>query len=451
MKSLKILQIAAASAALLLAACGSDDDGANNTNNNTNSGGAVTCEGNLCQVQGEILENTTFTADNEYVLNGGVFVGNDTDPVVLEIEPGTTIFGSSGTLSFLTVRRNAQLVAEGRVDAPIVFTSAKEEGTRARGDWGGLIINGNAPLNTCSDEVCESEGEGSTGVYGGDDPNDSSGSLKYVRVEFAGALITSENELNGIAFQGVGSGTTIENVQVHMNADDGIEFFGGNANARNIVLTGIGDDSLDWTDGWQGKIQFLVAQQYADDGDQGIEADNNGDNNSATPRSNPTLSNLTFIGVPGGEGSDVGMLLREGTAASISNIILTGFNDGCVQLDQEATFENAWNGTDALSGELTVQNAIIDCENAFVEPEDFTGPFTVEEFFVDLNGGNQQADPMLTNPRPESGAPNYLPQAGSPALGAGEVPNDDFFEKVDYIGAFGSDDWTAGWTTNARN
>lgn len=450
MKSLRILKIAAASAALLLAACGSDDDGGNNTSNNT-SGSPVTCDGNICQVQGEILEDTTFTADNEYVLAGGVFVGNDTDSVTLEIEPGTTIYGSSGTLSFLTIRRNAQLIANGTSDAPIVFTSAKEEGSRARGDWGGLIINGNAPLNTCTDGVCESEGEGGTGLYGGDDPNDSSGSLQYVRVEFAGALITSENELNGIAFQGVGRATTIENVQVHMNADDGIEFFGGTAEAKNIVLTGIGDDSLDWTDGWRGKVQFLVAQQYGDDGDQGIEGDNNGDNNSATPRSNPTISNATFIGVPGGEGSDVGMLLREGTAASISNVIVTGFNDGCLQIDQEETFNNAWNGTDALSGELTLQNAIIDCETSYVEPEDFTAPFTVEEFYTELNGGNQVADPMLTNPRPESGAPNYLPEAGSPALGAGEVPNDDFFEKVDYIGAFGSDDWTAGWTTDARN
>ena len=132
----------------------------------------------------------------------------------------------------LVVRRNAQIMAEGTVEEPIIFTSSKEPGSRARGDWGGLIINGNAPINSCSDnteEFCEAFGEGGTGFYGGNDPSDDSGVLKYVRVEFAGTLVSPENELNGIAFQGVGSGTEIDYIQVHMNADDGIEFFGGAA------------------------------------------------------------------------------------------------------------------------------------------------------------------------------------------------------------------------------
>ena len=108
---------------------------------------------------------------------------------------------------------------------------------------------------------CTKEGEANSGLFGGDDPTDSSGSLKYMVVKYAGSNVDPENQLNGIAFQGVGSGTEVDYVQVHNNLDDGIEFFGGNVSARHVVLTGNADDSLDWTDGWQGSIQFLLINQ----------------------------------------------------------------------------------------------------------------------------------------------------------------------------------------------
>ena len=174
-----------------------------------------------------------------------------------------------------------------------MFTSDQLEGQKARGDWGGLIINGNAPINGCDEDLCSAEGEGSTGLYGGDNTEDNSGTLRYVRVEYAGTQFSEDNELNGIAFQGVGSGTTVEYIQVHMNADDGVEFYGGSVNVKYVVLTGIGDDSMDWTDGWNGKAQFVLAKQASDDGDNGIEADNNKANNDFEPRSNPTLANMT--------------------------------------------------------------------------------------------------------------------------------------------------------------
>ena len=236
-----------------------------------------------------------------------------------------------------------------------------------------------------------------------------------------------------------------------MNKDDGIEFFGGNANAKHVVLTGIGDDGLDWTDGWQGKVQYLVAQQYPDSGDQGIEADNNGDNNTASPRSKPVISNVTLLGVPGGEGSDVGILLREGTAGNIYNAIVDGFNDGCIQIDGKETFENTWDGTGS-NGELALTNSLINCDTNYIENEDaaFTAPFSVEDWFTKLNTDNQVADAMLVDPRPDDGIPNYAPGAGSPALGAGQAPTDSFFDQVDFIGGVGAEDWTAGWTTHAR-
>ncbi len=447
MKRLGFKEVSCLLSVLAMIACG-DSNGGNNTVNNDTTTGPITCNNDLCTVQGEILEDTVFSADKQWLLKGGVFVGDDTKSTTLTVEPGTTIFGDSSSLSFLVVRRHSKMVAEGTKDAPIVFTSSKNDGSRGRGDWGGIVINGLAPLNNCDSGVCESEGEGGTGKYGGDDPADSSGSLKYVRVEFAGQLISPDNELNGIAFQGVGSGTKVDYLQVHMNKDDGIEFFGGNVNFKHVLVTGIGDDSLDWTDGWQGMGQFFIAQQYDDSGDNGIEADNNGDNNERSPRSMPTLSNLTILGAPKGAGSDIGILLREGTGANISNAIVTGFNEGCLDIDNEETFNNAWDSSAMeMSGDLSVSNSIFFCKGAnsdavdFVSDEDgFTPPFTVEEFGM-LNN-NKIIDPELDG---------LSPKTSSPALSNGETPSDAFFEKVDFIGAIGTQDWTEGWTISDKN
>ncbi len=278
-----------------LVGCGDKDEAGTGA-----SAGGVACDGGVCVLSGVITEDLTLTADTDWLLRGGVFIGDDENPTTLTIEAGTTVYGETSTDGMLVIRRSSRIMAEGSADAPIVFTSSKEAGTRARGDWGGLIINGRAPVNSCGGDYegdyCEAYGEGGTGWYGGADAGDSSGVLRYVRVEFAGTLISPENELNGIAFQGVGSGTEVDYVQVHMNADDGIEFFGGTAQVKHVLVTGVGDDMLDWTDGWQGKAQFVVLQQFADAGDNGIEADNNGDDNEASPRSNPTLSHITIIG-----------------------------------------------------------------------------------------------------------------------------------------------------------
>ncbi|MFW5967575.1 MAG: hypothetical protein ACOCV2_08665, partial [Persicimonas sp.] len=247
--------------------------------------------------------------------------------------------------------------------------------------------------------------------------------------------------LNGIAFQGVGSETTIEHIQVHMNSDDGVEFFGGTANAKYIVLTGEGDDSLDWTDGWQGNVQFVVVQQYAGAADRGIEADNNSDNNDKEPRSRPTISNMTLIGHDDG---DTGVLLRRGTGARLYNFIVTNFPDACLDLDNSATYENGWDGGE-LTGELEIQNSIVhDCPEMFDEDDSDDAPMTVQEWF-EAGENNQEADPMLGDPTSVD-SPDYLPASDSPAMADSIQPDDDFFEDVDFIGAFGEEDWTEGWT-----
>ncbi len=405
-------------------ATGGDDGGGSDT------GGATDCEDGICIVTGTITDDQTWTSDNMYLLRGGVFIGDDTNTTVVTIEPGTEIFGETSTAGMLVVRRNSQLMAEGTAEAPIVFTSSKSEGSRARGDWGGLIINGNGTINACADDgegVCEAFGEGGTGYYGGDDDTDNSGVLSYVRVEFAGTLVSPDNELNGIAFQGVGSGTTIDHVQVHYNADDGIEFFGGAAEAKHIVTTGIGDDNLDWTDGWRGKVQYFVAAQADDNGDNGIEADNNGENNEATPYSEPWISNVTFIGQPASDASDSGMLIREGTKGHLMNAVVAGWNDSCLDVDHDVTLANA----DA--GDLTLVNSTLDCTTAYADDDETA--WTSEWFEGQDGNGSASTGVTVT-----SWAPSSEIAGGDPSAW------DAFFDAAEFQGAIGSDDWTAGWT-----
>ncbi len=410
--------------------------------------GEISCaDEGICYLTGTYTEDLTLTADVDWVLRGGVFIGDDVNSTVLTIEAGTTIYGESATDGMLVIRRNAQIVANGTAEAPIVMTSSKAEGSRARGDWGGLIINGNAPINACADgeiELCEAYGEGGTGWYGGNDAADSSGVLNYVVVAYAGTLVSPDNELNGIAFQGVGSGTEVDFIQVHMNADDGIEFFGGNVNVKHVVVTGAGDDSVDWTDGWQGNAQFVVVQQFDDNGDNGIEADNNGEANDADPMSEPTLANLTIIGSPDSESSDLGILLREGTGAHIVNSMVLGFNDACLDIDHEVTWGNMDNGG------LTLEGLALDCETNFKDDaEDGEPAADLEAFFAEGTGNATSNAGVVDGFNLD--APDYRANAD-----VAEAVNSEhltgWFDTVDFIGAVGADDdWTNGWTIHAQN
>lgn len=405
-----------------------------------------TCDGELCTVTGPILEDVTFTADKQWLLKGGVFVGDDSDPAAspatLTIEPGTRIFGDTSALSFLLITRGSKIVADGSVDQPIVFTSAKDPGQRARSDWGGIIINGQAPVNGCSGDPCTLLGEAGTGTYGGSDASDDSGVLRYVRVEFGGALIDDENELNGFAFQGVGNGTVVDHLQAHMMSDDCIEFFGGTVNAKHVVCTGIGDDNIDWTFGWTGKLQFVVAQQHEDTGGNGIEADNNETNNELTPVSHPTISNITLVGRAGSENSKIGVLLRRGTEADLSNIVVTGFNERCFDVDDAATFDNI------TSGGINIRNSIFDC--AALTDDAAEDPLVLSEFLID-DQGNTVGEPGLVDVA-DVAAPDFRATPGSAAASGGETPNDPFFESVDFRGGCGPESsWMDGWTSFELN
>jgi hypothetical protein len=394
---------------------------------------------------GRLTSSETWQAQYYHVLRGAFFVESG---ATLTIEPGTTVVGELATQGTMVVASGGRLVADGSADAPIVFTSDQPVGSRARGDWGGLIINGRAPINLPGGVGL---GEGDTGTYGGDNPDDDSGVLRYVRVEYAGIEFSPDNELNGIAFQGVGRGTRVDYVQVKHNKDDGVEFFGGTVDAKHLLLTSIGDDSMDWTFGWIGRVQYVVAQQSGDDADNGIEADNNANNNDLLPRSNPTLYNITFIGDPDtaeGDESDDGFELREGTGATIRNFIVMGFKENGIDYSNTSTL------TQASQGVLSLANGIVYNNGLLVGTATFDS--NSRSFLTGVSTIVTGRDPGLVDPY-NLDNPNFRP-SGVATLAGGQLapatpPNDGFFEVTTFIGALSpnaAEDWTHGWTNFDR-
>jgi hypothetical protein len=271
--------------------------------------------------------------------------------------------------------------------------------------------------------------------------------LRFVRVEFAGYALTPDTKLNGFTCAGCGRGTTIEYLQVHRAADDGVELFGGTVNLKRIVITYAYDDGLDWEMGWQGKAQFVVVAQEPANGDAGYEADNLKDNQDAMPRSSPTICNATLVGshVRSASTSQVqrAMVLRRGTAAHLFNHLVIGASEAAVAVRDAATI------AEAESGNLFIRNSIF-FENGAdgVGLPGSNGGFSEASFFAEPTHANRiGVDPMLTDPY-NTLAPNLLPRPGSPALAGGApAPNDGFFEPTaTFIGAFGDEDWTRGWT-----
>ena len=414
----------------------------------------------VCELPPVISVDTNLTAGPFYAITGPTFVGEDAgaDPAMptpgaasasLTIDGGVTVFGSTGS-DFLSVNRGSQIFSNGTSGNPVIFTSRQDiEGNAtnaSRGLWGGLILNGRAPINACDDATanggtvdCEASGEGGTGNFGGATADDDSGNLFFTQVLYAGFEITNSNELNGIAFQGVGSGTNVDSIQVYNNADDGIEFFGGTVNVSRALLTGNDDDSIDWTDGWVGSLQFAVIQHASTNGDQGIEADNNGDDNLAEPVSNPTLSNITLIS----QSRDIGALLREGTSATLVNTVIVGFGDGGIDVADDATFDNIAGGPVGLAEPLRIESIFLDNVGPnFVEtagdPVDLSSTFTmnVVEGTSDLSG-----------PTFVTGAPGVVPGPAISAVTAVD-PTTLGLEAGAFVGAVedAADDTFTGWT-----
>jgi len=401
---------------------------------------------------GDLTADTTWTCDHTYRLGGEVFVRNPADGVTtLTIEPGTIVEGdaAAGGVAALVITTSGRIMADGTPADPIVFTSSKSPAERAPGDWGGVVLLGRAVANYPGGGTSTIEGIDPTDMraaFGGSDDAWSCGTLRYVQIQYAGYEFAVDKELNGLSVGACGSGTTLDYIQVHMGSDDGVELWGGTTNVRHLLVTGAGDDGFDWDNGWRGHAQFVIVQQHAGVGDNGIEADNNDPALDGTfmltPRTEPIVYNATFIGVPDADGSSAaGVRLRRGTGAHLNNIIVWGFKRSCIRADLDV-------GDAQIASHTTELHASVldDCGPApdmSVYVEDL-GTEWLMPAYMNQTG----VDPMLADPRNET-APNFVPAAGSPVATGAATPPEDMDMTATYIGAVepgAATPWYAGWT-----
>lgn len=402
-------------------------------------------------VTGDITTNTTWLRTNIYILSPGFHyvTGNRT----LTIESGTLIKGDGGAL---VITRGSKLIASGKLNQPIVFTSNKPVGQRAAQDWGGIILLGKAPINDPAGErLAEGGIDPVKGLYGGTNPADNSGKLKYVRIEYAGIPFQPNNETNGLTMGGVGTGTDISYVQISYGGDDSFEWFGGTVNGKYLLAYNGVDDDFDTDFGYQGNVQYAAVVRdpnIADiSGSNSFESDNDATGTNNAPNTDPKFSNVTSFGPIRTVGDVVntnfkrGEHARRSTKIDVYNSVFAGWPTG---LKVEGTIT----GANVGSGELNVENNIYAGCPILLDgsglPEPTTGWLTA--------GGNT----TLTNPTDvqyrdpySTSNPNFLPQVGSPVLtGADftELAGNTYISSVAYVGAFelgkyGAGDWTDCW------
>ncbi len=460
-------------------------------------------------VSGVINTSVTWTSDKIYQLSGYVRVGDDSKRpggtditgVVLTIEPGTIIQGlpKSGTTppGTLIVQRGNRIVANGTSDNPIVFTSSKAPGLRNPGDWGGLVIVGRANNN----QSANAELEGNYGAFHGvgdtpitDPDSDNSGSLRYVRIEFAGTPINPNQEVNSLTLGSVGHGTTIEYVQCSLGLDDAFEWFGGAVNAKYLIAYRGLDDDFDVDNGWTGNVQWAIGirdNTLADQsGSNGFEVDNDAGGSSASPITSGVFANVTIIGPK--KTNDLNIQdnfqnaahLRRNNKLKIYNAVFTGYPNGLF-IDGTTTRTNAENdelqlrnvilagvenwggngyGSAATAEEQTVNGLPFGTNTnhpqtprgAIFATTGDIGAISAQAWFLTAAFGNALEDKWTDlglNPSVfDPGTPVFLLQSGSPLLNRSNLWSNcpaagAFFDKtVNYIGAFGSTDWTTGWT-----
>lgn len=396
----------------------------------------------MTAVSGSTEQDFTMKAGTKYLLKGFVYVK---EGATLTIEPGTIIMGDKSSKGTLIVERGGKIMAEGTAAKPIVFTSAQPVGSRATGDWGGIIILGKAPVNAGSSAKIEG---GVDRSYGGSDAADNSGVLKYIRLEYPGIAFQPDNEINGLTLGGVGSGTMIDYVQVSFCGDDSFEFFGGTVNAKHLIAYKTVDDMFDTDLGYTGKLQFLLGisdPNVADaSGSNGFESDNDGDGTSATPITAPTYSNVTLFGPLGVSATPNanfkrGLHLRRNNKTKLHNSIVLGWPVGLL-LDGTAT------ETNATANEFKIQNTIIAGSPSGKALTVASGSaFDLATWFNASAKGNAVVNNLadLNINGAYAATPSFV--KATTTVQPSFTGLDSFFTTVDYVGAFGATDWTAGW------
>ncbi len=416
---------------------------------------------------GRITENRTLKSQYTYTLSGLVYVTNG---AVLTIEPGTKIVGDLNQLGGLIITRGSKIIADGTPDKPIVFTSAKAN--PSRGDWAGLVLLGNAPTNSSFNGVQgvgEIEGginnsEG-LGLYGGTNPADNSGILRYVRIEYAGYAFLPDKEINGLTFGGVGNQTIIDYVQVSYANDDSFEWFGGTVNCKHLISFRTLDDDFDTDNGFAGKVQFGIALRDSAVADisksEAFESDNDANGSTLTPQTSAVFSNMTVLGPKAALNNTgnslflAGAQIRRNSTISVCNSIIMGWPTGLL-IDASKGSPTDLN----IPNNLLVQNNIIaGCATNVKYAASSTAPTGANDasmlsWFNTAGYGNSiftnNSQVGLNAPFNYS-APDFNPTAGAPAASGASFTNtrvsNAFFTQVSYRGACDvNDTWWKTWT-----
>ena len=338
----------------------------------------------------------------------------------MRIEPGVQLEAVYDEIpDYILIEQGAKIDAQGTVSNPIVMTSELKEA----GAWGGIHICGRAHTNAGTGVLSEI----GNAPYGGSDDADNSGTLRYIRLEYTGFTLDEEHEANGVSFYGVGNGTTVEYLQAYKGSDDGFEFFGGSVNVKHLVVTSCSDDSFDWTEGWDGKGQFLVAYQEAEstlgyDCDCLMECDNNGNNAAATPVAHPVLANVTLVGNDSETGTH-GVRLRAGTEVELYNAIVTG-KAKCITVETTETENSFSKAQNPSKLEYVSMSTVLDSKEGIYTNDDFIAATGNAVDYVNALTGQYVG-----------------------TISGGKTLTDSFFTAAAYKGAVPADnDWTAGWT-----
>lgn len=412
-----------------------------------------------------ITSNVVLTSNTVYLMKGFNYIRNNS---TISIQPGTVILGDFESKGTLIVERGSKIYANGTLSSPIIFTSEKPSGQRATGDWGGILILGRSAINTSSgadSAEIEGFGPGLGPVYGGQPVvnSDSSGVMRFVRIEFPGVNLTgiSGNEINGLTLGGVGSRTVIEYIQVSYSGDDAFEFFGGNVDCKYLIAYKTLDDDFDCDNGYRGKIQFGLAVKDKGIADisssNGFEIDNNNNtpSNYNSPRTAPVFSNITMVGPYENSGTVVDPLhqrgghIRRNSVPMIYNSIVMGYRVG-FRFDGSGVWNASTGDTLQMRNNILAGNlklADTSAQTSF-SPTSWLQSGQYQNTILSTTSAAGLSSPFNIYPDPPgSNVLNWVPAGSSPALSGASFsnPNLSGFESVSFRGAFGTANWSESW------